>query len=800
MLVPNISFAKLDDYTGTASERFLKYLIANTTALTGTLYSIGYAENEFLKQQLSVTTSRSNSDMWKEYLDSEGYSGSLTEMFLQWLEVSGPTDFNWQYGPNSAQGTATTSDYTVSHTPSLSGVRSAAYILTYAAGGGGAKPTGVTINGSAATPLYDEEIPTVHPAPGNSGHLQVFLTEDMGDFVVQKGGTNAHAHVIVIEFDVVMQSVSERYLYALSTAEAGAAPEFFPDDFATDGQFEMNQYEFALVHLAGEGNALAPKFTDMDAAGYTSFIDGTTPPFPAPAIGTQGTGKKFDAAGTGTIDSVTTTKPAYRYTVFGFSQLPADVLTFMSLPFTDWRFPYDNPAIGSTPTTMSKVTFRDTVNNSGVGVEYCIIDSTDTEVSTWQSGTTSGTTVAWNPTWTVSGTAPYRRKARFVTTPDVEYTDTQTFVPCTFVTLDGQSNNIRGFTVAAITATEVTPTGYNTEVTTSGVNTPAHGVASFMNELSTLIGVPVVALRRGAGGQPAYRFDDVVNPSENSDNTNIHDAYVELLDYLSLNGDVQIDIAAHTIQQGEAAQADAYANRLSDLVSWRDAVTGAHTGMTASLCQTFLCTIGAVEPPNGNSQVRWQDMRDWDKLIADTGTGDEADFQFGTTTDDRSLEDDFHFYGESYKLVLDRLAERIGAERFGTTDTLGRFQIASAAVVNATTVDLTLSDTGSGTDIEGVRIRHDQGSADTEIRDTVTDFGGIELSDDGGSTWTSAIGVRQSTSTVRVTHALAGTVNRVRYLYGRKPDVGHTTTTSGLIINNNGVPLEFTSADGIVVT
>ncbi|WP_282063796.1 hypothetical protein [Roseobacter litoralis] len=365
--------------------------------------------------------------------------------------------------------------------------------------------------------------------------------------------------------------------------------------------------------------------------------------------------------------------------------------------------------------------------------------------------------------------------------------DVQTvgFRTCGAVINYGQSNSLLfGTTVDdAVTARSdvfmMDRDGQNNNAERYGAPTGG-GTIALLNGLAAETGISWVAIAGGTSGVKARILDNIITTGGDSD--------TDILDRL------RSDLAK--------------LNRLPHLANWHQGegdsvsvITGEplsfYKDSIDNIFDTILSDFGSSAPTDlpviisSLSTVAQSEYTGWatvDQFHLDMVSSD-ARYHWGGSWKDAQRRDNFHAYGSSYTRrglrILDRAKVILGLQ-----SETGRFEIASAERIDATTTRVTVTH-GAGTDFSIVEVIENQetfGSNTTVVR-------GFEISDDGVN-YVVATGARVNGNTIELTHAsLATTGCTLHHLRGPVPD------TSGMVVDNSpeAVPLLHTALTPVTV-
>jgi hypothetical protein len=378
-------------------------------------------------------------------------------------------------------------------------------------------------------------------------------------------------------------------------------------------------------------------------------------------------------------------------------------------------------------------------------------------VKAWTTGTATIGSGAWSASITgVAQGGSYYVEARPSNATGLAQTGSNPFFVGIMVLMYGQSN------MAGMSSTSdgsppsaAAGTTYYSATNTGTLNTgtwgavpAANGVRELLNGINAATGVPVGAMNAAV---PGVAIESLMSGA----GTNYFETAAG---WIAAVGDAEI-IVWH---QGEGNAASTGVN----IAAYPGNQSTLHTSLCSATGRTK-AQMPFVLAGLGNSTSSGTDAA-WDAMQAAllTCASNTATYYSHSNMDVVRLAGDvFHYDGASQGRNGKRFAQSV-ATVLGASSGFPRSSIASAATVDATHTDVTLSHS-MGTDFTPT-------SAAT----------GFDLSGDNGGTWAAATTMARTSATVlRLTHASLATDNQrqLRYQYGKLPDI------SNMLLNNSAL-------------
>lgn len=425
-------------------------------------------------------------------------------------------------------------------------------------------------------------------------------------------------------------------------------------------------------------------------------------------------------------------------------------------------------------TNNAAVTISGTYSGTPTAIEYRLLLASDdtTEVQTWATLDAAPTGGTFSGTPTITSTANYvHAEVRYSNDTGVTSLQANDWGVGTLVGTIGQSNIENWFTDGT-----GTPNGKCSVHAPGGwvkQSTTGTGAIGFGNKLSNALGHVVGLLDYSVGGSGLV--SGVTSPywgdSTGSYYTNFTAAVT------AVGGGLEFILWAQGEQDafvGSPTATEAnYTSTLNSLVA--QCRTDINNDSDQTNLPFIISQLGRAT--NGATDANTQAIKDALFTVATT----TADCYLGATTHDIPLSDSVHFTTAGYTTHGERMAQAVLDITGDVTFHRGP-AIASATLVDSTTIDVTLTHVG-GTDFT-----------------PTTSITGFEVFDDATPV-TISTAVRQSATVIRLglAAAITGTAT-ARYMYGVNP------TITGVVLDNSteSLPLEmdgdFAVAPANVVT
>lgn len=477
---------------------------------------------------------------------------------------------------------------------------------------------------------------------------------------------------------------------------------------------------------------------------------------------TLGAIQKTDALTAATSQTVTSTSRTFR-TRFSHLLLllssSNDVVIRESARPVDWVFQRTfGGSSGSVPVSG-------TYDGSPAGIQCRVMNwSDDSELVTWTTidASPSGGTFSGNITVPEGG--PYY--FQFRETGGSEVFGTQ----CRFGV--GAVGAFYGQSNAAFMSTLPTNAAHMTEgytdqslrINTGGLRAPTGaGEATFARALFDYAGIPCMFSNNAISGQS-------IDSLSKGAGTGHYEALIADLERIAPQG-IEFMFWYQGEQDAVAGNAD-YAATLEALRL--DIETD--LGQSANTLKVYACSLAHADVADG----AWDAINDEIKEAAST----YSNIIFSHVTVDMIRTDGFHATTEWYPKAGKRAARSVALQTGAVTGS-HQFEIASAAITNATTTTVTVTH-GLGTDFT-----------------PTSGIVGFEVSNDGfSSSIVTATGARTDATTITLTHSDIGTGSRqIRYLSGADPTgVGASGAPSGIVIDNGDLNMPLTQVTTLTAT
>lgn len=324
----------------------------------------------------------------------------------------------------------------------------------------------------------------------------------------------------------------------------------------------------------------------------------------------------------------------------------------------------------------------------------------------------------------------------------------------------GQSNSLNHTLVSSSPPTPSAGTQLWDPNTSAWITPTGNGMITFLNAMQAATGRTCRAVY---GGQSGVNIA-ALQKGDASGN------YTNLLARVAASG---INPAFFIWHQGEGDANTA----TPSLGTYRTALNSIHTnvaadtGKTVSSLPLILSSLGRATDASFNQpNSSWAIIQD---ALVNINTA-YANMHYSHSNVPNPLSPDgIHWTGAGYATSGAQYARTV-QQLMGLQSTRPRWFATAAARDTVTTTDVT--------------VVHSMG---TDFTPT-SGITGFEVSNDNGASWVSATGARVNATTIRLTHADLGTVERlIRYQYGKTPDITAPVVDNGSL----NAPLSLTTTN-----
>lgn len=414
-------------------------------------------------------------------------------------------------------------------------------------------------------------------------------------------------------------------------------------------------------------------------------------------------------------------------------------------------------------TTSRAITFSGAYDGKQpTGIQARVVNfDTGAEVVSWTTIDPAPAEGSWSGALTVPQGSPYRLQVRRLGGSEIVSSDAR-FGVGIFALSYGQSNiggmwnNASGAAVRDYAYVNQHFSGSVFSGTEFGWFNPVAPIRGFYDEVATRSGLPIVTIDASVAGSTVGALTT----------TGPGTRYQAMLDAVAIVGETPEYVVW---KEGEADAATGNVNFRANTATLFDQME-ASFGLSTGQLKFLVVNLG----PSGGSETdaNWQQMHDDNAALCAA----EARCTYAGTSMDHALADTVH----STVLNYERQAARLGytLSLVEGDETVSHIFEISTAVRSGSDVIVTV-DHGIGTDFVMI-------DSTSDSRTTGATVTGFELSDDGGSSYTVVTGVRTNSTTITLDASALGTVDRLRYLYGRSP------VRTGLVVDNSALqqPLE----------
>lgn len=409
--------------------------------------------------------------------------------------------------------------------------------------------------------------------------------------------------------------------------------------------------------------------------------------------------------------------------------------------------------------TSAAISVSGTYIGSPTAVEARVVQNgTSVEVVTWTTLDAAPAGGAFAGTITTPQGGPYNVQVRFSNDTAVVSNGSYAWNVGILALLVGQSQLVNWFDVgvhSAVTgAYRQSGSVYGgSSGTWAAMPTTGNGANEFAAQLIAQYGCPVGLLGYAVGGTLISQWDQSTDAYPRNAIKAVTDS----------GGAVEYVLWAQGEADGSAGTAQAtYETGLTNVIAnFRAQITNRSTKTNLPILVSTLGRGTAIGTDAQSSAIRAAQF-----AIA----GSVADVYVGAETLDLPLADTVHYSSAGYVTHGKRMAQTVKYLLGDATYHRGP-SIASAAVVDATTTDVTISHRG-GTDFT-----------------PTSAIIGFEI-DDGGSIVVPSAAVQQSATVVRLTHAaLSSGSPTVRYGYGADGGDTYASTISNILVDNTALAL-----------